>query len=165
MKTIDKYTLVKKNDYVRLSNYQTTVSYPIDEKEILDLKLSNVLIVNDDLIDQYMMKRINNRFKKILEYIVSIYEDDDDDSSDSLMKALNQVEKFKMELINRDRKYIEKEHIALISKKIKIIEKELQEKIYEMAYRKRQNEIFMHMMNNGIPLGDEELENQVRRGR
>jgi len=165
MKTINKYTLVKENDYVRLSNYQTTVSYPIDEKEVLDLKLSNVLIVNDDLIDQYMMKRINNRFKKILEYIVSIYEDDDDDSSDSLMKALNQVEKFKMELINRDRKYIEKEHIALISKKIKIIEKELQDKIYEMAYRRRQNEIFMHMMNNGIPLGDEELENQVRRGR
>ena len=165
MKTIDKYTLVKENDYVRLSNYHTNISYPIDEKEVLDLKLSNVLIVNDDLIDQYMMKRINNRFKKILEYIVSIYEDDDDDSSDSLMKALNQVEKFKMELISRDRKYIEKEHIALISKKIKIIEKELQDKIYEMAYRRRQNEIFMHMMNNGIPLGDEELENQVRRGR
>ncbi|MBP5683689.1 MAG: hypothetical protein J6X02_00350, partial [Bacilli bacterium] len=95
----------------------------------------------------------------------SVYEDDDDDTSDSLMKALNQVEKFKMELINRDRKYIEKEHIALISKKIKIIEKELQEKIYEIALRKRQNEIFMHMMNNGIPLGDEELENSVRRGR
>ena len=165
MKTITKYTLVKENDYVRLSNYQTKVSYPIDEKEVLDLKLTNVLIVNDSLVDQYMMKRINNRFKKILEYIASIYEDDDDDTSDSLMKALNQVEKFKMELINRDRKYIEKEHIALISKKIKIIEKELQEKIYEIALRKRQNEIFMHMMNNGIPLGDEELENSVRRGR
>ena len=165
MKTINKYTLIKENDYVRLSNYQNNVSYPIDEKEIHDLNLSNVLIVNSNLINQYMMKRINNRFKKILEYIASIYEDDDDDSSDGLMKALNQVEKFKMELINRDRKYIEKEHIALISKKIKIIEKELQEKIYEMAYRRRQNEIFMHMMNNGIPLGDEELENQVRRGR
>jgi len=165
MKTINKYTLIKENDYVRLSNYQNNISYPIDEKEIHDLNLSNVLIVNSNLINQYMMKRINNRFKKILEYIASIYEDDDDDSSDGLMKALNQVEKFKMELINRDRKYIEKEHIALISKKIKIIEKELQEKIYEMAYRRRQNEIFMHMMNNGIPLGDEELENQVRRGR
>ena len=165
MKTITKYTLVKENDYVRLSNYQTKVSYPIDEKEVLDLKLTNVLIVNDSLVDQYMMKRINNRFKKILEYIASVYEDDDDDTSDSLMKALNQVEKFKMELINRDRKYIEKEHIALICKKIKIIDKELQEKIYEIALRKRQNEIFMHMMNNGIPLGDEELENSVRRGR
>jgi hypothetical protein len=165
MKTIDKYTLVKENDYVKLDNYHTNISYEVDEKEIKSLHLSNVLIVNDNLIDQYMMKRINNRFKKILEYIASIYEDDDDDTTDSLMKALNQVEKFKMELINRDRKYIEKEHIALISKKIKIIEKELQDKIYEMAYRRRQNEIFMHMMNNGIPLGDEELENQVRRGR
>ena len=147
MKTIDNYTLVKNNDYVRLSNYHTNISYEIDEKEVRDLHLSNVLIVNDDLIDQYMMKRINNRFKKILEYIASIYEDDDDDTTDSLMKALNQVEKFKMELINKDRKYIEKEHIELISKKVKIIEKELQDKMYEMAYRRRQTELFMQMMN------------------
>ena len=93
------------------------------------------------------MKRINNRFKKILEYIASIYEDDDDDTTDSLMKALNQVEKFKMELINKDRKYIEKAHLELISKKVKLIEKELQEKMYEIAYRKRQNEMFMQLMN------------------
>ena len=146
MKTIDKYTLVKENDYVKLDNYHTNISYEVDEKEIKSLHLSNVLIVNDNLIDQYMMKRINNRFKKILEYIASIYEDDDDDTTDSLMKALNQVEKFKMELINKDRKYIEKEHIELISKKVKIIEKELQDKMYEMAYRRKQNEMFMQML-------------------
>ena len=162
MKTIDKYTLVKNNDYVKLSNYHTNISYEIDEKEIKDLKLSNVLIVNDALIDQYMMKRINNRFKMILEYIARIYEDDDDDTSDSLMKALNQVEKFKMELINRDRKYIEKEHIALISKKVKIIEKELQDKMYEIAYRKRQNELFMQMMNMGL---QEDYQESNRRSR
>ncbi len=146
MKTIDKYTLVKENDYVKLDNYHTNISYEVDEKEIKSLHLSNVLIVNDNLIDQYMMKRINNRFKKILEYIASIYEDDDDDTTDSLMKALNQVEKFKMELINKDRKYIEKEHIELISKKVKLIEKELQDKMYEMAYRRRQSEMFMQML-------------------
>ena len=146
MKTIDKYTLVKENDYVKLDNYHTNISYEVDEKEIKSLHLSNVLIVNDNLIDQYMMKRINNRFKKILEYIASIYEDDDDDTTDSLMKALNQVEKFKMELINKDRKYIEKEHIELSSKKVKLIEKELQDKMYEMAYRRRQSEMFMQML-------------------
>ena len=159
MKTIDNYTLVKNNDYVKLSNYHTNISYEVDEKEIKDLKLSNVLIVNDALIDQYMMKRINNRFKKILEYIASIYEDDDDDTTDSLMKALNQVERFKMELINKDRKYIEKEHIELISKKVKIIEKELQDKMYAMALRRRQNEMFMQMMMQG------EYEDQNRRSR
>ena len=159
MKTIDNYTLVKNNDYVRLSNYHTNISYLVDEKEIKDLKLSNVLIVNNSLINQYMMKRINNRFKKILEYIASIYEDDDDDTTDSLMKALNQVEKFKMELINKDRKYIEKEHIELISKKVKIIEKELQDKMYAMALRRRQNEMFMQMMMQG------EYEEQNRRSR
>ena len=159
MKTIDNYTLVKNNDYIKLFNYHTNISYEIDEKEIKDLKLANVLIVNDALIDQYMMKRINNRFKKILEYIASIYEDDDDDTTDSLMKALNQVEKFKMELINRDRKYIEKEHIELISKKVKIIEKELQDKMYAMALRRRQNEMFMQMMMQG------EYQEQNRRSR
>jgi predicted ATP-dependent protease len=159
MKTIDNYTLVKNNDYIKLFNYHTNISYPIDEKEIKDLKLANVLIVNDALIDQYMMKRINNRFKKILEYIASIYEDDDDDTSDSLLKALNQVEKFKMELINKDRKYIEKEHIELISKKVKIIEKELQDKMYAMALRRRQNEMFMQMMMQG------EYQEQNRRSR
>ena len=87
------------------------------------------------------------------------YEDDDDDSTDSLMKALNQVEKFKMELINKDRKYIEKEHIELISKKVKIIEKELQDKMYEMAYRRRQNELFMQMMMQ------DEYQEQNRRSR
>ena len=162
MKTIDKYILIKENDYVRLSNYHTDVSYVVDEKEVKDLKLSNVLIVNNDLIDQYMMKRINNRFKKILEYIAAIYEDDDDDTTDSLMKALNQVEKFKMELINKDRKYIEKEHIELISKKVKIIEKELQDKMYEMAYRRRQNELFMQMMNMNV---EDEYQDTNRRAR
>jgi len=163
MKTIDKYTLVKENDYVRLDNYHTNISYLMEEKELDDLKLANVLIVNDGLIDQYMMKTINRRFKKILEYIASIYEDDDDDTTDALMKALNQTEKFKMELINKDRKYIEKEHIELISKKVKLIEKELQDKIYEMAYRRRQNEMFMKMMM-GQDI-EEEYQEENRRSR
>ena len=162
MKTIDKYTLVKHNDYIKLSDYHNTINYEIDEKEVNELNLSHVYIVNNDLIDQYIMKKINNRFKKILEYIASIYEDDDDDTTDSLMKALNQVERFKMELINKDRKYIEKEHIELISKKVKIIEKELQDKMYEMAYRRKQNEMFMQMMNMSV---QEEYQEENRRSR
>ena len=164
MKTINKYTIVKHNDYIKLSNYHTDVSYQIDDKEIKDLNLSNVLIVNDDLVDQYIMKKINNRFKTILEYIESIYEedDDDDDTTDSLMKALNHVEKFKMELINKDRKYIEKAHLELISKKVKLIEKELQDKMYEMAYRRRQNELFMQMMNMNV---EDEYQDTNRRAR
>ena len=164
MKTIDKYTLIKKNDYVQLDNYHPTISYLMEEDELKNLKLSNVLIVNNDLIDQYMMKTINRRFKKILEYIASIYEDDDDDTTDALMKALNQTEKFKMELINKDRKFIEKEHIELISKKIKLIEKELQDKIYAMAYRRRQNELFMQMMM-GPQEEEKEYQEENRRSR
>ena len=70
------------------------------------------------------------KFKKLLEFIASIYESDDDSSS-SLMLALNEIEKLKRELINKYVAYLNKKEVQKLDKKIKLIEQEVQSKLYQ----------------------------------
>ncbi len=94
------------------------------------------------------MKNINRGFKRILEFIAKIYEDDDSGDTAPLMEALNHTEKFKRELMNKERDFLKKEHLDLIDKKIKIIEQELKEKIYFISLRQKQQEAMQNYMEN-----------------
>ena len=65
---------------------------------------------------------------------------EDDDTGEGLDIVLDEAEKFKMELINKYRKFLEAEELELMYKKIEIVERELDLRRKAIVYTKGYDE-------------------------
>ncbi|MBQ8891943.1 MAG: hypothetical protein IJ068_03655 [Bacilli bacterium] len=96
------------------------------------INVNKMVIINPSFIEKLINKKINSKIKKLVDLIGTIYESDDDDPAGSLMQALNEVEKFKREMINKYLNYMTKEQINLLEKKIGILETEVMTHAYKL---------------------------------
>ena len=96
------------------------------------INVNKMVIINPSFIEKLINKKINNKIKKLVDLISTIYESDDEDPAGSLMQALNEVEKFKREMINKYLNYMTKEQIDLLEKKIGILEREVMNHAYRL---------------------------------
>ena len=100
------------------------------------INVNKMVIINPGFITKIINKKINTKIKSLIDLIANIYESDDEDPAGSLMQALNEVEKFKREMINKYLNYMTKEQIDLLEKKIKILETEVVGHAYRLNERK-----------------------------
>ena len=92
------------------------------------INVNKMIIVNPSLIETLVTKKINNRFNKLIKLITYLY-DVDDETGEGYKLALNEISKFRMELINKYRSYISEEKLKLIDKKLIILEEEMNLKL------------------------------------
>ena len=69
-------------------------------------------------------KKIKRKFDYLINLLSVVYENDDD-TGEGLKLALNEAEKFRTELCNKYKQYINDEKYELLLKKIAILEDEL----------------------------------------
>ncbi len=100
------------------------------------INVNKMVVINPSFIEKLINKKINIKIKKLIDLIAIIYESDDEDPAGSLMQALNEVEKFKREIINKYMNYMTKEQIDLLEKKIRILETEVTEHAYILNEKK-----------------------------
>lgn len=99
------------------------------------INVNKMVIVNPSLIDTLVTKKINNRFNKLIKLISYLYEENDA-TGEGYRLALNEISKFRMELINKYKEYISEEKLKLLDKKLCILENEINlklEYLYEEA--------------------------------
>ena len=83
------------------------------------INVNKMIIINPSFIEKLVNKKINNKIKKLIDLIANIYNNtDDEDPAGTLMQALNEVERFKRQMINKYEEYMTKEQIKLLEKKI-----------------------------------------------
>ena len=134
-----RYLVVKEKDkktvtyfeYDKLDGYRMT---PKNKNiKLRDaINVNKMVIINPSFIEKLINKKINSKIKTLINMISSIYESDDDDPAGSLMQALNEVEKFKREMINKYLNYMSKEQVDLLEKKINILETEVMNHAYRL---------------------------------
>lgn len=136
-----KFIIIKKNNTKSIVYFENDnmLGYDIKPKKNVKLKgaiaVNKMLIANPELIDQLVNKKINRRFKDLINNLSVIYDEDDDENSGSnLMIALNQTEKFRREIYNKYRSYITKEMQLMIEKKLAILENEIKLRLYNFNY-------------------------------
>lgn len=136
-----RYLIVKEKDKKTITyfKYDQLKGFNMTSKnKNLKLKdainVNQMVIINPSFIEKLINKKVNDKLKKLINLIINIYESDDDPSS-SLMLSLNEVEKFKREMINRYLEYMTKEQIKLLDKKIKMLESEVTIKSYNLNER------------------------------
>ena len=102
------------------------------------IHVNKMIIVNPSLIDTLVTKKINNRFKKLIKLISYLYEENDE-TGEGYRLALNEISKYRMELINKYKSYLSEEKLKLLDNKLSILEEEVNlklEYLYEQSESK-----------------------------
>jgi hypothetical protein len=149
MKGDTKFLIVKDKETkeVRYFDYDKIDGYNLKAKKNTnffdDINVSRVIIINPSFSEKIANKKMDAKFERLLTMMNIVCEEDD--TGEGLDIVLNEANKFRMELINKYRKYIEAEKLELMLKKIEIIEKELKLRRkaieYTMGYGEYEEEL------------------------
>ncbi len=115
---------IKYFDYNKLDGYNLTAKKDVHFADAIDV--NRVVIINPSFIEKIATKKINNKFEKLINMMQIVCEvGDEDESGEGYRIALNEASKLKTELWNKYRKFIAEKKLALMIKKIEILEDEL----------------------------------------
>ena len=121
---MNRYHLIFENNYDNYDDINCHNAYIVKNKKESGGK---IYFYDNDMIYKVIKRKTDNSFKKLLELIIRI--DEDDNSGDGYMICLNEIDKFRHELINRYEKYLKKEQMNFFKKKVALIEKDIQNKL------------------------------------
>lgn len=100
---------------------------------VCNCEVKNILIVNKKLaypfVSDIVTKKYDRFIKKITEFLVS-----DDESGDTFREALNQIEKFRMELKNKYRDFLKKKEMELMTKQLTTLQKEATVRLMDLQH-------------------------------
>ena len=91
--------------------------------------VNRLIIFNQNFIEKIIKKRIKRKLELYLQFIIE-YIDDDSDDGEALREVLNDIERYKSILKYRYNKFLEEKYISSLEKKLNLIEKELNVKLY-----------------------------------
>jgi hypothetical protein len=95
------------------------------------IKVERATIVNPIFVEAILTRKNNAQLEKYLEYILMVL-NDEDAGEDDVVIAMNEIERFRMMLINKHKKYLKDEYVEKMVKRIRILEEEL--KIKRASY-------------------------------
>ena len=121
VKTKDSKTITYM-EYDKIHGYKVTPKNNIKFTDAINVK--SMVLLNPSLIEKMVDIKARKRFNHLINLLAIVYEDDDD-SGEGLMLAKNEAEKFRMEIINKYKKYISEEKLELYESKLGILEDEL----------------------------------------
>ena len=100
--------------------------YKIGGCEVKSIKVAGPKLASP-MVTELVMKK----YHKLIAYLTELFVDDDD-SGESMREALNQIEKFRLEIKNKYRDFLKKKELELMSKQLMILQKEATERYLEI---------------------------------
>lgn len=122
-KLIDEAELIELEGFMMGSKNKV---YKINGSDVRDIK-----VVDKNLASSLVNKQVSKKYEKLINYLTELLIDDDD-SGDSYREALNQIEKFRLEIKNKYRKYLKQKELEMMSKKLQILQKEANNRLLEI---------------------------------
>ena len=117
---------IKYFEYDKIKGYNITPKNNVKFQDAINV--NKMILINPSLIEKMIDKKVKRKFNYLINMLSCLY-DSDDTSGEGLYLALDEAEKFRMELINKYKKYMKEETFELIEKKISILEDELKLRI------------------------------------
>lgn len=132
-----KYVIDKRNDTFKLANYNFDLTglsvNPKNEVPGLTIKAKRVVLVDSELQNIYIKKRINRKIDKIISFMMRILNDEGTTDDDAGM-VLDEINRLKGIIIKKYKEYmIESEYKSLLTKII-LIEEEFKKNYNEKMY-------------------------------
>ena len=115
---------------------------PKNQLQYEGITVQKLVIIKPSFISKLLKRKIQKKLERYLNYIVEVI-DSDDESDGDLNEILSELTRYKDILEYQYRKYLDKEYVDLMSKKIEVLEYELKlktmryhplEEVYEDTY-------------------------------
>ena len=101
--------------------------------KIHNCNIRKICIMNKKLANPIASKMVSEKYEKLIFYLTDLLTDDDD-SGESYHEALNQIEKFRLEIKNKYREYLTRKELEKMSKQLSILQKEAIKRYEELRY-------------------------------
>ena len=111
--------------------------------QIQDSNIREIRVVNKQLAHPLASKKAFQKYDKLISYLTELLlSEDGDDDGENYREALNQIEKFRMEIKNKYRAYLKQKELEMMSHKLMILQKEAKERLLELqnSYLEYQND-------------------------
>ena len=146
MYSISSYKYVNKNKLINKEELNMFNGFLMGSKnrifKINNTDIRHIIIVSRKLANPIVSKKVFKKFNKLLILLTDLIVDDDE-SGESCREALNQIEKFRLEIKNKYREFLKKKELEMMSKQLITLQKEatkkfleIQNSYYEMLDRK-----------------------------
>ncbi len=144
-----KYFVVKEknNKTITYFEYDKMEGYDLSPKKGMKIEdainVNKVVIINPSLAEKVAKKKLDLKFRKLLQLLNIIFETDDDTGT-AYHQGLDEVSKLRTELVNKYRKHLSEEEADLMNKKLDILEHGLKVRLFYLE----QN--YQNMYSNSI---------------
>ncbi len=132
-----KYVIQKKDDDKKLMYYNVKIDgltiKPKNNVKNQSIKAGKVVLVDDNLKEEYIRKKINKKIDKIINFMLRILNEDGTSSDDTGM-ALDELNKLKGIVINKYREYMKESEYKSILAKLILIEDEFKKSYNEKIF-------------------------------
>lgn len=146
-----KYILDNKSDKIKSVNENDIEGLEIDTKNTNLLNATKILIVDSELKDAYIKKRVNKKILALLAKMQYIL-DNEEDSNNNAAIVLGEIDRLKSIMINKYKEHLKSEEFSYLLKKLMIIEEE-----FKIKYNRKQ--IYREMLMEDL---DEMIEGRGR---
>lgn len=139
-----RYHIVKDKDdksityfeYDKLDGYDLS---PKKNAKIEDaINVNKIVIINPSLANKVAKKKIDLKFKKLVQLLNIIFESDDDTGT-AYHQGLDELERLRQELVDKYKKYLEDSEYDTMDKKLGILEHEIKVRLF---YLEKKEEYF-----------------------
>ena len=94
-------------------------------------ELTNLEIYNKNLAYPIVLKQVEKKYKRLIDYLTDLLVSDDD-SGNSIFEALNEIEKFRQIIKNKYRIYLKRKELEKMSKELQVLKKEAENRLCEI---------------------------------
>lgn len=135
------YILIKDNKSNKIFHmtYDKINGFKLKPKKNLKydgVQVDKMVLINPSFIEQVIKKKVKHKLDMYLQYLINVLDNDDNGTTD-LRHALNDLTRYKQTIMNNYRIYLDEKYIALLLKKIALIEHELQMKLLVREYNQQ----------------------------
>lgn len=129
---MENYIIKKRNKNKKISKFdfeETGYVFKPNIKSKNLIEITNLSILNVELTNVILKKKLDKSFRKLARIILSVLKDEDSDSGDVLI-ALDELAKEKSIITRKYKEYLKKEERDKYLKRLNLLEAQLKEKLF-----------------------------------
>lgn len=136
-----KYHIIKNSEDKSITyfEYDKIEGYNMSPKKNVKIEdainVNKVVIINPSLAKKVAKKKLDIKFRKLIELLNIIFESDDATGS-AYHQGLNEVERLKEELEDKYKKHLDDDEYDIMNKKLGILEHELKIRLFYLEKEK-----------------------------